>query len=94
MSIGDHQFDPAKPSAVQGSEKVGPEGLCLGRADRQAQDLTASLRVGANSDYPSDADDAPVLTGLEIGRIQPDEGPVTFDRALQKRLHPGINVLA
>ena len=45
VSIGDHQLDAGQATAVQGTEKVRPEGFGLGRADRKGQDLTARQRA-------------------------------------------------
>ena len=70
------------------------QGLGLGRADRHAEHLAPAVAVDADGDGDRNRDDAAVLADLEVGGVDPDIGLVALDRAVEKSLHPDIDLLA
>jgi hypothetical protein len=55
--------------------------------------LTATATVTA-TDVPDLIGDAAVLADLHVGRVDPEIGPVAFDRPLEEGLHPLVDLLA
>ena len=94
MGVGDHQLHALQPAALQAAKEVGPEGLRLGWADAQADDLATSVGVDRHSDYGGDGDDPPALAHLEVGGVEPEVGPVAGDRPVEELPHPLVDVLA
>ena len=95
VGIRDHQLDATQAAPGQGAQEVGPEGLGFRGADGQTQNLTASLRVGADGDYRRHRDDPPGLPHLDVGGVEPQIGPVAFDEgAPRKACHPLVDLLA
>src|SRR5882762_9429601 len=74
---------PRRPRLAS-AQKVGPEGLGLRRADRQAQHLAPAIAIDADRDDHRDRDDVAVAARLHIGRIQPDIGPLALERTVEK----------
>src|SRR5277367_1453972 len=85
---------PRKPRLVRRFQEVGPEGLGFRRANAEPDDLAPSFGVGGHSDYRGDRDDASALAHLQVGRIQPQIGPVAFKRTFEEGLHPLVDLLA
>ena len=50
----------------------------------KADDLPLALGVGGHGDYRRDRDDPAALALLEVGRIQPEIGPVPDERAVEE----------
>ena len=94
MGVADHQLHAIEATGLQAAQEVHPEGLGLRWPNAQANDFTASLRVGSNSDYGRHADDPSALALLEIGGVEPDIGPVPGQRAVQELADPFIDILA
>lgn len=89
------QFTDALQAALdQGFQEAGPEGFGLGRPDAEPDDLAASIGIGCHGDYCSDGDDAPALTHFEIGGIEPEIGPLAFDRAGKEGVHALVDIFA
>ena len=84
--VGDHQLHAAQAAPGEAAQEPGPEGLGLGRADRHAEDLAPALVVDRDCDGYRDRYDAPGLAHLQIGRIQPEIGPVTLQRPVEEAL--------
>jgi hypothetical protein len=80
VAIADHELDPAQAVLRQRLEELGPEWLSLGRSDRHAQDLAASVRVRADRYYSRDTHDPPALSRPHVGRIDPHIGPTSLNR--------------
>ena len=78
MRVADDQSDAPQAANAQGSKELGPECLGLGRADTEADDLTASLGVGGHGDYCGDWYDPSALAHLQIGGVEPE------DRAIRR----------
>ena len=76
------------------AQKARPERLRLRRAHRQTQNLPTPVAVHANSDYGGDRHDAAGLAHLHVRRVQPHVGPVAFQRTVEERVHPLVNLLA
>ena len=82
--VGDHQLHASQPTPGEGAQELGPEGLCLGRADRHAQHLAPALVVDGNRDGQRHRDDPPGVPHLHIGRIEPEVRPLALERALEE----------
>src|SRR5271170_7026070 len=94
VRVGDHQLDAAQATLRQALQEAGPEGLGFRRANAEPDDLAPSFGVGGHSDYRGDRDDASALAHLQVGRIQPQIGPVAFKRTFKEGLHPLVDLLA
>ena len=94
MRVRDHELHAAKAAPGQAAQELRPEGLGLGGADLHAQDLAPAIGVGAHRDVDGDRDDAAVLSDLDVGRVDPEVGPVAFDGPLEEGLHPHVDVFA
>ncbi len=92
MGVGDHELHPAQAAAGELAEEGGPEGLGLGRTDVHAEDLAAAVGVDADRDDHRHRDDPPVLPYLQIGRVDPQVGPVAFQRAVEEGAHPLVDL--
>ena len=92
--VGDHQLHAAQAAAGEAAQEPGPEGLGLGRADRHAEDLAPALVVDRDRDGHRDRYDAPGLAHLQIGRIQPEIGPVTLQRPVEEALDLVVDLAA
>src|SRR5215211_6983191 len=66
------------------AQKASPERLGLGGTDIHAEHLAPAVAVDGDGDNDGHRDDAPVLTHLHVGRIDPQVGPVALDRAGKK----------
>ena len=86
--------DAPQAANAQGSKELGPECLGLGRADTEADDLTASLGVGGHGDYCGDWYDPSALAHLQIGGVEPEIGPFAGERAVQELADTFVDVLA
>src|ERR1700736_908297 len=75
---------PRRPRRASERRKLGPEGLGLGGADRDAQHLAPAVAADGNSDDDGDRDDATAGADLHIGRIEPEIGPVALQRPIEK----------
>ena len=78
----------------QALQEVRPEGLGFRRANAEPDDLAPSFGVGSHSDYRGDRDDASALAHLQVGRIQPQIGPLAIEGTFEERLHALVDVLA
>jgi hypothetical protein len=84
MRIRDHQLDAAQPAPGQRTQKLDPEGLGLGGANRHAQHLTPAVAVDGDSDDDRDRNDTAGGADFHISRIQPEIGPIAFQRPLEE----------
>jgi len=94
VRVRDRQLHALEAAADEILEEARPEGLRLGGADVQADDLAPSIGVGGDGDYGRDRDDAPALAHLEVSRVEPDIGPVPLQRALQEGPDALVDLLA
>jgi len=84
MRIRDDELHAPEAAPRDRAQELGPERLGLGRADHHAENLAATIAVDARGDDDGDRDDPPILPYFEIGRIEPDVGPVTLDRPIEE----------
>ena len=94
MGIGDDQLDAAQAAPGQLAQELRPEGLGLGGADLHAQHLAPAVAVDADGDDDGDRDDAAVAAHLQVGGVDPEIGPVAFDRPVEEGLHLAVDLLA
>src|SRR5205814_7673414 len=92
MGVRDHQLDAPEAAPCQRAQKLGPERLGLGGADGDAQHLASAIAVDGDSDDHRDRDDATGGANLEVGRIQPEIGPVAFQRLRKAAILSSISV--
>jgi len=88
------QLHAAQTSAGEAAQEVGPEDLGFRWPDRHAQHLAPAIAVDTDRDGDSDRDNAPGTAYLEVGGVDPDVGPVAFERAVEERLHTFVDLLA
>jgi hypothetical protein len=71
-----------------------PERLRLGGAEAQADDLPPTLGVHRHRDYGGHGDDPAALAHLQVGRVQPQVGPLALQRPVEEGVHALVDVLA
>src|SRR4051794_8528108 len=59
-----------------------------------AENFAAAVAVDADRDDHRHRDDAPALAHLYIGGVNPQVGPVAFDRPVQERFHRVVDLFA
>ncbi len=94
VSVGDDQLHALQAAARQALEEARPEGLGLGRADLEADDLAPAVGIDRHGDYRGHRDDPPAFALLEIGGVKPEIGPRALERAVEEGQDPLVDVLA
>ena len=94
VGVGDHQLDAAKPAARELAQELGPERLGLGGPNIHAQNLAPAITVDADRDDHRNRHNAPALAHLQVGRVDPQIGPVAFNRATQEGFYFLVDLLA
>ena len=94
MGVGDDELDAPQAAPSQLTQKLGPESLGLRRADVHAQHFPPSVRIDPDRHDHGHRDDAMVVAHLHVGGVEPDIGPIAFQRAIEKGLHPFVDLLA
>ena len=87
MCVRHDQLDPAQAAAGQAAQELDPERLRLAVADGHAEHLAAPVRVDADGDDNGDGDDVIVAADLHVGGVEPDIGPIAFDRPVKEGVH-------
>ncbi|MCD6072917.1 MAG: hypothetical protein K0S42_3433 [Microvirga sp.] len=90
VGVGDDQLDALEAAAYQTAQELDPEGGGFRLA--KPEDLAAAVLVDAGGDYCRDRHDAAVLADLDVGRVQPEVGPLAVQ--LEERQHARVDVLA
>jgi hypothetical protein len=93
VGIGDHQLDAAQTTSSELAQELSPEGLGLGRSDIHAEHFAAAIAVDPDRNDHRDRDDASALPHLQIG-VDPQIGPVAFERTAEEGFHFLIDLLA
>ncbi len=83
---------PAQAAPRKLSEELGPEVSSLRHPDVHAQDLAPAVVVHADRDDHRHRDDAAVLADLQIRGVDPDVGPLTFKRTVEKGLDASVDL--
>ena len=94
MRVGDDQLDPTQTAARQGTQEIGPESLGFRQPKAQSQHFAPTVGVDANGQYGGQRDDPAILTHLHIRRVEPHEGPVALQRAVQEGVDSLIDLRA
>src|SRR5690349_9734520 len=94
MGVGDDQLHALQAAAYQTAQKLDPEGGGFRLAQAEPEDLAAAVLVDAGGDYRGDRHDAAILADLDVGRVQPEVGPLAVQRPLEERQHARVDVLA
>ena len=92
MRIGDDQLHAAQAALDQALEEGRPKGLGLRRADVQADDLAVPLGIAGHSDYRRHRHDAAALALAQVGRVEPEIGPIAGQRPIQEGANPLVDV--
>jgi hypothetical protein len=94
VSVGNDQLHALEAAAYQSAQELDPEGGGFRLAQAEPEDLAAAILVDAGSDYCRDRHDAAILADLDVGRIEPEVGPLAVQRTLEEGQHAGVDVLA
>ena len=94
MGVGDHQLDAAQAASCQLAQEVGPECLGLGGPDRHAEHLAPPGGVDADGDDHRNRDDAAILAHFQIRGVEPDIGPLAFERPVEESLDLVVDLAA
>jgi hypothetical protein len=94
--VGDiHQPLHAASQDDRGGNYIRTQGSScesLGGADRHAQDLSAAIGVHRDGHGHGDRDNPAGLAHLHVSGVDPQIGPVTLERALEKGSHPLVDL--
>src|SRR5579883_197118 len=74
--------------------ELDPERLGFGRTDVHAQHFAPAVRVDADRDDDRDRDDAVIAADFDVSRVEPDIGPIAFERPIEKGFDPRVDLLA
>src|SRR3954447_3402738 len=94
MGVRDHQLHTTQATTGQLAQEFGPERLGLGWANIHAKDFSPAVTVDADRDNDGDGDDTASLPHLYISGVQPDIGPVAFQRTGQEGLNSLVDLAA
>ena len=94
VGVGDDELDAAQAAPSELAQELGPEGLGLRGADVHAQHFAPAVCVDADRDDHRDRDDAVVAAHLHVGGVEPDIGPVAFERPVEEGFDPVVDLLA
>src|SRR5918995_4258096 len=94
VGVGDDQLHALQAAAHQTAQELDPEGGGFRLPQAEPEDLAAAVLVDAGGDYRGDRHDAAILADLDVGRIEPEVGPLAVQRPLEERQHAGVDVLA
>jgi hypothetical protein len=94
MRIGDGELDAAQSPPGQLSKKLSPDCFGLGCADLHAEHFPSAIGVDAHRDDDRDRDDPATAPDLQIGRIDPQIGPLSLDGPVKKGLHLVVDLIA
>ena len=89
MGVRDHQLDAAQAAPGELAQELGPEGLGLRRrrssmpsTSRRPSPLTPTAMITATETM------RPSRRDLHVGRVEPDIGPIAFERPVEEGLRP------
>ena len=92
VGVGDDELHAAQAAAGELAQELDPERLGLRRADVHAEHLAPAVGVDADRDDHRHRDDPPVLAHLQVGRVDPEVGPVALQRPLEEGRHPLVDL--
>jgi hypothetical protein len=84
VGIRDHQLDPAQSTAGEATQELGPERFGFGGTECHAQDLAPAVCVDPDGDDHRHRHDPSALAYLQLGGVNPQVGPIAFQRAVQE----------
>ena len=87
MGVGDAELGTGEAAGPQGAQELAPEGLGLGFADVDADDLTAAALVHAVGDDEGLVADAARLAHLLHLGIEPEVGVASLEGPLAEEAH-------
>ncbi len=86
MVVADHKPQAAQSAGSEAAEEVGPERLGLDLADVQADDLAVPGFGDGVGDDEGFADDATVVSDLDVLGVEPEVGVGRLEWALTELL--------
>ena len=107
MFVCDDQLDPAKATVGQSTQELVPEHFGLAGLDGNAQNLAPSVyypagdcaqhnlpkgQINCDSHYGLNTDSPPGAPDLDVGGVQPEVGPFTFQRSVKKNVNTFVDL--
>jgi hypothetical protein len=92
--VRDDQAGAAQAAIGEGAQELVPEDLGFTRLDGDAQNLASTVQIDRNGHYGGDADDPTDAANLDIRGIEPEVRPFPFERAVQERIDPFVDLAA
>ena len=92
MRVRDDQLDAAQAAPGEAAQELDPERLGLAVADGHAEHLAPAVGVDADGDDHGDGDDVVVAADLHVGGVEPDIGPIAFDRPVEEGVHALVDL--
>ena len=84
--VADHERDAVQAVRAERAQELTPEGLVLGVAEGQAQDLTVAAGADPGRDHDGPRDHAPAHAGLDVGGVEEDAGEGAVGEAADAEL--------
>jgi hypothetical protein len=94
VGVGDDELHAAQAAAGELAQELHPERLGLRGPDVHAENPAPTVCVDADRDDHRHRDDAPVPADLQIGRVDPEVGPVALRRPIEERRDPLVDLSA
>ena len=94
VGVRDHQLHSAQTAPRELAQELGPDRLGFRSADLHAQDLAPAVAINADSHDGGHRNDAATPANLEVGRIDPQIGPVAFNGAIEEGFDLAVDLLA
>ena len=81
VRVRDHGLHAAEAVRSELAQEGGPERLGLGGTDVHTQHPAPAVGIDTDDDDHRDRDDAALGAHFHVGRVDPQVGPVAFERA-------------
>jgi hypothetical protein len=94
VGIGDHELDASQSPAGQLAQELRPDRLGFGCANFHAEHLAPAVGIDAHGDDDGNRDNASAAADLQVGRVDPQIGPIALDGAFREGLYLRVDLLA
>jgi hypothetical protein len=92
VCVGDHELGAAQTTRRQAAQELDPERFGLAVPGGHAEHVSPAVGVHAHRYNDGDGDDLMVTADFDLGGVEPDIRPVTFDRPRQEGVHVHIDL--
>ena len=92
VGIRDHQLNASEAASRKRAQELRPEGLGFRRTDGHAEHLTTPLGINCHSYYYGDRYDPAGLAHFDVGGVDPQIRPLTFDGSFEESVHAFVDV--